>query len=150
MCPHRKLPCLPGPIPPVFEDTTSLEFSHYCAGSRRCASPGIGFGEYGDNHVRIALVENEQRTRQRPKPATVYGRAFENGRPHGRVVAIGLAGLGTVGVEVAGRLLNGAVPGATLTAVCAVTRRVTVGSICRLHAGWIILLIWPERAMLIL
>jgi alanine-synthesizing transaminase len=27
-------------------------------------SPGIGFGEYGDNHVRIALVENEQRTRQ--------------------------------------------------------------------------------------
>ena len=32
---------------------------------------------------------------------------------------IGLAGLGTVGVEVAGRLLSGAVPGVTLTAVCA-------------------------------
>ena len=32
---------------------------------------------------------------------------------------IGLAGLGTVGIEVAGRLLNGAVPGATLMAVCA-------------------------------
>ena len=32
---------------------------------------------------------------------------------------IGLAGLGTVGVEVAGRLLDGAVPGVTLTAVCA-------------------------------
>jgi alanine-synthesizing transaminase len=27
-------------------------------------SPGIGFGEYGDGHVRFALVENEQRTRQ--------------------------------------------------------------------------------------
>jgi len=27
-------------------------------------SPGIGFGEYGDTHVRIALVENEQRIRQ--------------------------------------------------------------------------------------
>ena len=32
---------------------------------------------------------------------------------------IGLAGLGTVGIEVAGRLLHGAVPGVTLTAVCA-------------------------------
>jgi alanine-synthesizing transaminase len=27
-------------------------------------SPGIGFGEYGDDHVRFSLIENEQRTRQ--------------------------------------------------------------------------------------
>ena len=27
-------------------------------------SPGVGFGEYGDGHVRLALVENEHRTRQ--------------------------------------------------------------------------------------
>ena len=27
-------------------------------------SPGIGFGEYGDEYVRLALIENEQRTRQ--------------------------------------------------------------------------------------
>ena len=27
-------------------------------------APGLGFGEYGDTHVRIALVENEQRIRQ--------------------------------------------------------------------------------------
>ena len=27
-------------------------------------APGIGFGEYGDGHVRIALVENKQRLRQ--------------------------------------------------------------------------------------
>ena len=27
-------------------------------------SPGIGFGEYGDDHVRIALIENEYRCRQ--------------------------------------------------------------------------------------
>ena len=27
-------------------------------------APGIGFGEYGDDYVRIALVENEQRIRQ--------------------------------------------------------------------------------------
>jgi alanine-synthesizing transaminase len=27
-------------------------------------SPGIGFGEYGEGHVRFALVENEQRIKQ--------------------------------------------------------------------------------------
>jgi len=27
-------------------------------------SPGIGFGDYGDDYVRICLIENEQRTRQ--------------------------------------------------------------------------------------
>ena len=27
-------------------------------------SPGVGFGDYGDDHVRIALIENEARTRQ--------------------------------------------------------------------------------------
>jgi alanine-synthesizing transaminase len=27
-------------------------------------APGIGFGEHGDGHVRLALVENEQRIRQ--------------------------------------------------------------------------------------
>ena len=27
-------------------------------------SPGVGFGEYGDGHVRIALIENEHRLRQ--------------------------------------------------------------------------------------
>ena len=27
-------------------------------------APGVGFGEYGDSHVRIALVENEHRSRQ--------------------------------------------------------------------------------------
>jgi alanine-synthesizing transaminase len=27
-------------------------------------SPGIGFGDYGDGHVRFSLIENEERTRQ--------------------------------------------------------------------------------------
>ena len=27
-------------------------------------SPGVGFGEYGDDHVRFAMIENEARTRQ--------------------------------------------------------------------------------------
>jgi alanine-synthesizing transaminase len=30
-------------------------------------SPGIGFGEYGDGHVRFALIENEHRLRQAAK-----------------------------------------------------------------------------------
>ena len=54
-----------GRIPPLFEGMTSLEFSTLLLQEADIAvSPGIGFGEYGDNHVRIALVENEQRIRQ--------------------------------------------------------------------------------------
>jgi aspartate/methionine/tyrosine aminotransferase len=29
-----------------------------------CVSPGVGFGEYGDDHVRFALIENQDRIRQ--------------------------------------------------------------------------------------
>ena len=29
-----------------------------------CVSPGIGFGDYGDTHVRFALIENRDRIRQ--------------------------------------------------------------------------------------
>ena len=32
--------------------------------ARVAVSPGIGFGAYGDEYVRIALIENEHRTRQ--------------------------------------------------------------------------------------
>jgi alanine-synthesizing transaminase len=32
--------------------------------ARVAVSPGIGFGEYGDEYVRFSLIENEQRTRQ--------------------------------------------------------------------------------------
>ena len=43
----------------------SLEFSkHLLAKSRVSVSPGIGFGEFGDGHVRFALIENESRSRQ--------------------------------------------------------------------------------------
>ena len=43
----------------------SLEFSKKLLLEARVAvSPGIGFGEYGDDHVRLALIENDQRTRQ--------------------------------------------------------------------------------------
>ena len=53
------------PLPPHFADLGSLEFSKLLLSEAKVAvSPGIGFGEYGDNHVRIALVENTQRIRQ--------------------------------------------------------------------------------------
>jgi alanine-synthesizing transaminase len=43
----------------------SLEFSKLLLTDARVAvSPGIGFGEYGDGHVRFSLIENEERTRQ--------------------------------------------------------------------------------------
>ncbi|MBM3570071.1 MAG: LL-diaminopimelate aminotransferase [Alphaproteobacteria bacterium] len=53
------------PIPKAFEGMGSIEFSKLLLEQAQIAvSPGIGFGEYGDGHVRIALVENEQRIRQ--------------------------------------------------------------------------------------
>ena len=32
--------------------------------AKLAAAPGVGFGEYGDDHVRLALIENEERIRQ--------------------------------------------------------------------------------------
>lgn len=52
-------------IPELFADLGSLEFAKKLLNEARVAvSPGIGFGEYGDDHVRFALIENEHRTRQ--------------------------------------------------------------------------------------
>ena len=53
------------PLPKGFEHLGSLEFSKLLLDKASVAvSPGIGFGEYGDGFVRIALVENEHRSRQ--------------------------------------------------------------------------------------
>ena len=52
-------------IPKKFKDMGSLEFSKMLVQDAKVAvSPGIGFGEYGDDYVRFALVENPHRTRQ--------------------------------------------------------------------------------------
>ncbi|MGH8540213.1 MAG: alanine transaminase [Stenotrophobium sp.] len=52
-------------IPEAFAPMGSLEFSKHVMNEAKVAvSPGIGFGEYGDDHVRFALIENEHRTRQ--------------------------------------------------------------------------------------
>ncbi len=53
------------PIPEPFRHMGSLEFSkHLIEHAKVAVSPGIGFGQYGDDHVRFALIENEHRTRQ--------------------------------------------------------------------------------------
>jgi alanine-synthesizing transaminase len=53
------------PIPPRFRQLGSLEFSKLLLKEAEVAvSPGLGFGEYGDGHVRLALVENVHRIRQ--------------------------------------------------------------------------------------
>ncbi len=53
------------PIPESFRHMGSMEFSKRLLLEAKVAvSPGVGFGEYGEGYVRIALVENEQRIRQ--------------------------------------------------------------------------------------
>ena len=60
------------PIPSLYRDgevtgekLASLDFSTKLLRDAKLAvSPGIGFGEHGDGHVRFALIENEERTRQ--------------------------------------------------------------------------------------
>lgn len=62
-------------IPEPFAAMKSLEFSKFLLSEAKvAASPGIGFGEYGDDFVRMALVENEHRIRQAAKGIK---RAFE-------------------------------------------------------------------------
>jgi alanine-synthesizing transaminase len=53
------------PIPAAYHAMGSLEFAKKLLGDAKVAvAPGIGFGQYGDDHVRFALIENEARTRQ--------------------------------------------------------------------------------------
>ena len=52
-------------IPEAYAKLGSLGFAKKILKDAKVAvSPGIGFGDYGDDHVRIALIENEARTRQ--------------------------------------------------------------------------------------
>jgi len=53
------------PIPEPYLEMGSLEFSKKLLKEAKVAvSPGVGFGQYGDDHVRFSLIENEHRTRQ--------------------------------------------------------------------------------------
>ena len=52
-------------IPEPYAKMGSLEFAkQLLAKAKVSVSPGIGFGEFGDDHVRFAMIENEARTRQ--------------------------------------------------------------------------------------
>ncbi|MBS1798978.1 MAG: alanine transaminase [Acidobacteria bacterium] len=52
-------------IPEQYRALGSIEFSKKLLTEAKVAvSPGVGFGEYGDGHVRFSLIENEERTRQ--------------------------------------------------------------------------------------
>ena len=52
-------------IPERFRELGSMEFSKLLLTEAKVAvSPGIGFGDYGDEYVRFGLIENEHRTRQ--------------------------------------------------------------------------------------
>jgi alanine-synthesizing transaminase len=64
------------PVPDHFKHLGSIEFSKLLLREAKVAvSPGIGFGEYGDGHVRIALVENRQRIRQAVRNIKLFFRA---------------------------------------------------------------------------
>jgi alanine-synthesizing transaminase len=52
-------------IPEQYQALGSVEFSKkLLLEAKTAVSPGVGFGEHGDGHVRFALIENEERTRQ--------------------------------------------------------------------------------------
>ena len=53
------------PVPEQYRERGSMEFAKQLLVHAKVAvSPGIGFGEYGEGYVRVALVENEHRIRQ--------------------------------------------------------------------------------------
>ena len=53
------------PVPPAFAHLGSNEFAKLLLREAKVAvSPGVAFGEHGDGHVRVSLVENRQRIRQ--------------------------------------------------------------------------------------
>lgn len=69
------------PIPERFAHLGSVEFSKLLLAKAKVAvAPGIGFGEYGDGHVRIATVENAQRIRQALRGIRSF-LAADNGGP---------------------------------------------------------------------
>ena len=74
------------PIPDQFAHMGSLEFAKLLIQETGVGvAPGVGFGEYGDQYVRLALVENEQRIRQAARNI----KKFLAGVPsHGNVVQL--------------------------------------------------------------
>lgn len=66
-------------LPKVAQHLGSMEFSKQLLTIAKVAvSPGIGFGEHGDNYVRIALIENEKRIRQAARNIKKYLNSLES------------------------------------------------------------------------
>jgi len=65
-------------IPEIAREMGSMEFSkRLLTGADVAVSPGIGFGKYGDQYVRIALIENEKRIRQAARNIRKFLRELE-------------------------------------------------------------------------
>jgi alanine-synthesizing transaminase len=81
------------PVPPAFRSLGSLAFSKLLLEQANVAvAPGVGFGEYGENYVRIALVENRQRLRQATRNIKQFlsgrnARASGSGRSTNKAIA---------------------------------------------------------------
>ena len=81
-------------IPEQYKPMGSLEFSKLLLREAKVAvSPGIGFGQYGDDHVRFALIENEHRTRQAIRGSEKCSELIDRNLK----MRIGVCGVGTVG-----------------------------------------------------
>ncbi|MEM7021187.1 MAG: LL-diaminopimelate aminotransferase [Pseudomonadota bacterium] len=77
------------PVPEKFREIGSLGFCKLLLEEAQvAASPGIGFGEYGEDHVRMALVENRHRLRQAVRSIkTFLARKADGPAPRSRAVA---------------------------------------------------------------
>ena len=65
-------------IPEQFRAMGSLEFSKKLLSEAKVAvSPGIGFGAYGDEYVRVAMIENEERIRQAARNIKKFLREYQ-------------------------------------------------------------------------
>ena len=74
------------PIPPKYAHLGSVGFSKLLLERAKVAvAPGLGFGEYGDDHVRIALVENTHRLRQATRSIKAFFQADGAGVPAGAI-----------------------------------------------------------------
>lgn len=70
------------PIPEPFREMGSLGFAKLLLQDAKVAvSPGVGFGEYGDGHVRLALVENKHRIRQAVRSIRSFLARHHNAAP---------------------------------------------------------------------
>jgi alanine-synthesizing transaminase len=70
------------PLPELFRGLGSLGFAKLLLEEADVAvSPGIGFGEHGDGHVRLALVENRHRLRQAARNIRLFLQRHGNGMP---------------------------------------------------------------------